>query len=541
MYMKEPGDREVVIFRGPEDLMEEPPTTHVVMPSVAETAETADSPDPSVDMSRVQSRDYAEMPESPHDMPLLSGDDSRADMSPAIGPDMDNSRARLINMTPRTDGSRPSIDTLPTTEENASSHPNPQTPDPRGQAPPYFEVVALDDMSPAATPEIPPQTPEPPAEPVESTRRRSGIFGLFHSRHPSRPHVAPTELAPSVSHRRNGSAGSNISTPTVPRPRSRAHSRAGTHRPSQSGSGFSMMSRSRSRLLESPHLTSPSMISVNSISAPLTHTTVRTEFTYPRSGPTADQIKLIASRDSFARFGVPYGEDAIAFHASTSRMDLPPDFEEITGPSRSPILDGNDTTVVEEEAAEGSAHEEEHTQQQSSPLASEPVNATEPSELASPVAAVATDGAKPENNSETVQSPATLAPPPGLGSASTEASASNQAKAKTPPLAIRPPSRASSLNSFATADESIHSAATASPTPFASTSSKASISRLQLPAEGAATSSTATLSTAAPSTISSSSTPRIPTASLHENPDTTSATLSPTTPMTALTDVGRAL
>ena len=72
MYMKEPGEREVVIFRGPEDLLEEPPTTaHVVMPSVAESAE---SPEPSV-VSRVQSREYADIPESPHDMPLLSGDE----------------------------------------------------------------------------------------------------------------------------------------------------------------------------------------------------------------------------------------------------------------------------------------------------------------------------------------------------------------------------------------------------------------------------------------------------------------------------------
>jgi hypothetical protein len=40
-------------------------------------------------------------------------------------------------------------------------------------------------------------------------------------------------------------------------------------------------------------------------------------------------VRLISSRESFARFGVPYGPDAIAYAASTSRHDLepPPDFE----------------------------------------------------------------------------------------------------------------------------------------------------------------------------------------------------------------------
>jgi len=60
---------------------------------------------------------------------------------------------------------------------------------------------------------------------------------------------------------------------------------------------------------------------------------VRTEYTYPRTGPTAEQMKLIASVDSFKRFGMPYGPDAVAYAASASRLDLsqppPPVFEEV--------------------------------------------------------------------------------------------------------------------------------------------------------------------------------------------------------------------
>ncbi|KAJ2930648.1 hypothetical protein H1R20_g6448, partial [Candolleomyces eurysporus] len=89
----------------------------------------------------------------------------------------------------------------------------------------------------------------------------------------------------------------------------------------------------------SARLNSPSLISLNSISAPLTHTLTRTEIAYPKSGPTAEQIKIIASRESIARFGVPYGPDAVAF-ASTSLLDVsqpPPDFDSVIGPGSSSL------------------------------------------------------------------------------------------------------------------------------------------------------------------------------------------------------------
>ena len=107
--------------------------------------------------------------------------------------------------------------------------------------------------------------------------------------------------------------------------------------PSHSGSVQSVtssafgrvVSRTQSRSVTNvaAGLTSPSAIS---ISAPLTHTAVRTDFVYPRSGPTPEQLKLISSVESVSKFGVPYGPDAVAF-ASASLVNLhgsPPKFEE---------------------------------------------------------------------------------------------------------------------------------------------------------------------------------------------------------------------
>lgn len=95
------------------------------------------------------------------------------------------------------------------------------------------------------------------------------------------------------------------------------------------GSMFTVLSRTLSKNPDDGPLTSPSMISLNSISPPLTHTATRTEFTYPRTGPTSEQVKFLSSKETFGRFGLPYGPDAIAFAASSSRLDLPPDFDSI--------------------------------------------------------------------------------------------------------------------------------------------------------------------------------------------------------------------
>ena len=168
-----------------------------------------------------------------------------------------------------------------------------------------------------------------------------------------------------------------------------------SHRPTPSRSSshltssmFRTLSRQRStNTLASNRLNSPSMISLNSISTPLTHTLSRTEFTYPKAGPTPEQLKVISSRDSFARFAVPYGPDAIAF-ASSSRQDLndpPPDFDAAASDTHLPRSAGpsrlrassNAPELLQHQEEEADGPEEEQGQgesqaQQSSPSSSSP-------------------------------------------------------------------------------------------------------------------------------------------------------------------------
>ena len=225
-----------------------------------------------------------------------------------------------------------------------------ESPDPRGEAPAYFEVVDQE-----SNPELP--TTQPSSEQSEtlpepeSQQRRSG-FRTFLNRMSKMSHVPE--------HRRAESDQS--STSNGHRPSRSIQSHTSSHRPSQSGSGLSMfrtLSRQRSiqTLNSSVHLNSPSLISLNSISSPLSHTLVRTEFTYPKSGPTPEQLKVISSRENFSRFGVPYGADAIAFAASSSRQDLeppPPDFEASSSqlslgrPALSRRLDSSGSVVIGE-------------------------------------------------------------------------------------------------------------------------------------------------------------------------------------------------
>ena len=197
-------------------------------------------------------------------------------------------------------------------------------PDTRGAAPPYEEALRALPRHSSPFNEInlndPPSSPELPRH-----QRTSGFRSLLNAMNPNRPYSQANNLR--HTHQRSDSENSVASSSDSPRSTSRT-----SHRPSPSaGSFFRTLSRQRSiRTMNSNHLTSPSVISLNSISSPLTHTALRTEFTYPRTGPTPEQFKLISSPDALARFGVPYGADAIAFAASTSRQDLqppPPDFD----------------------------------------------------------------------------------------------------------------------------------------------------------------------------------------------------------------------
>jgi hypothetical protein len=220
----------------------------------------------------------------------------------------------------------------PSTGEDTSVRRSFDSIDSRGEVPPYFEVVdqSLDEGDTQnTTVEAPVTTLEPVSSPSSpsserANRRRSGFRNIFHALDPRARYSASVA---SQTGQNTSERSQNDTSPSVPR---------GQHRPSQSGSGsmlslspFRTISRQRStHTMNSNHIASPSSISLNSISAPLTHTVVRTEFTYPKAGPTPEQLKLISSRDNFARFGMPYGADAIAYAASTSRQDLdpPPDF-----------------------------------------------------------------------------------------------------------------------------------------------------------------------------------------------------------------------
>jgi hypothetical protein len=224
-----------------------------------------------------------------------------------------------------------------------------EIPDPRGEAPPYFEVVG--DLSRVDTADTLPIAPDTlPASDATSppVRRRSMFRGLIDaaSRALSSPHPASPPLPLSRPSRDTAISRS-------PRPSNLSNRQGGArsplsgHRasPSQSESVQSVTSQSVTssafgRVVSRTHsrsvtnvaagLTSPSAISMGSISSPLTHTAVRTDFVYPRSGPTPEQLKLISSVESVSKFGVPYGPDAVAF-ASASLVNLhgpPPEFEE---------------------------------------------------------------------------------------------------------------------------------------------------------------------------------------------------------------------
>lgn len=292
-------------------------TTTVEMPAEDDSSQdlrltvsntTYDSTSTDSDPAARRNSQYGEVPETPHDQPLLHNDDEHLSQPPGEGMPVRNV----------TSASPPPANAVSTSTTD---------PDPRGPAPAYFEVAVVDlsrdddletgtpdsrsrSVSEATHPELP---GEEPARRSAFRNIFGGVFGNARSNYRS-PYA-------------HGRAGSNASTSTT-----------GTrHRPSHSLA--LSQSQSRSSVHSSNHnhaLTSPSMISLNSISAPLTHTVVRTEFTYPRSGPTPDQIKLISSRESFARFGLPYGEDAVRF-ASQSRLGvndddtLPPEFDEPNG------------------------------------------------------------------------------------------------------------------------------------------------------------------------------------------------------------------
>lgn len=206
----------------------------------------------------------------------------------------------------------------------------------RGEAPAYDTI----DLNPTEEP-APVYTPQNP-----HSLRMTGFFSRFMPHRGNNEAVyQPITLPPpsdsrnstlssshSPSHSRGYSVQFGTSGPASPdshdSPRGPRVGR--THRTrSSTGSVFTLFSKPVPRDHDDGQMTSPSMISLNSISSPLTHTATRTEFAFPRTGPTSEQVRFLSSKETFGRFSIPYGPDAVGFAASSSRPDLPPDFNAI--------------------------------------------------------------------------------------------------------------------------------------------------------------------------------------------------------------------
>ncbi|KDR74880.1 hypothetical protein GALMADRAFT_565953 [Galerina marginata CBS 339.88] len=369
---------------------------------------------------------YSPMPTSPNNMPLLRDEDADAaygdlslqSLSPE-GEDMPRLRRHSDVGSHETSSLMRAEDSnahLPDTTELAQ--------DPRGDAPPYFEVVDLTEVHHNRTNSdgsIGPLVPQSQSHLIATsdpatntnamtttttdtttnantnTNRRSGFRTLLNR-------------MSMVGHTRNESSSSNFSS-NLPVSHPRPSTSTSHHsRPSTSMSMFRTLSRQRSThtlnsaSASNSRLTSPSLISLHSISAPLTHTVTRTEFTYPKSGPTAEQLKVISSRESFARFGMPYGADAIAFAASASGLNLsgipdepPPGFEE--GPSQTQRAPTPGPSRLRTESRAG---------------ASTPPPVTVTQENAQPQSAPSTMPPQAPSSAPAAIPLTTAAPPPGL-------------------------------------------------------------------------------------------------------------------------------
>ncbi|KAG1737509.1 uncharacterized protein EDB91DRAFT_480441 [Suillus paluster] len=286
-YMQEPGDQELVIYRGPLKVDEDP---NDPLPILEE------------DDEHLEARGAQRNPD------LESHGTSLADNSP---PNLTYNAPGDVSVRRSVDVA--SVGTSGHSHESHSellpSHATQAFEDPRGEAPPYFEVVGQD------TPETSRNASPAPETSIGDRERRSRFSFLFKpfggsSRYPP---VSVYNRAVTPDHIRSVSSLSVASTNSG-------------HRRNRSGSNSALLKTLRPSG-HSAIMTSPSTISLDSISAPLTHTATRSEFRAPKGGLTPEQIKLITSRNALEKFGVPYGPDAVAFSASRSNMAPPPDFD----------------------------------------------------------------------------------------------------------------------------------------------------------------------------------------------------------------------
>lgn len=238
--------------------------------------------------------------------------------------------------------------------------------DTRGEAPPYFEYQGSPvDPDPAPHPpnnNVPTDEITPTSETSHSRNRLSmsmprplrSLFSGSLRRTPNAP-VTPSPLSPTSQSSPPRQRSDTLSTMgdrsssrslLLSRSRSPSHVRLGSlgttlSRPLTNDSSQSSLSHQRTRSGSSSGLYNAttgaeSSTSINSIfiSSPLAHTVTRTTISFPKAGPTPEQLKFLSSRESLGRFGVPFGVDAEAA-AREARSNPPPAFpsEGEAGPS----------------------------------------------------------------------------------------------------------------------------------------------------------------------------------------------------------------
>lgn len=287
-----------------------------------------------------------------------------------VGGDDDESQSRVSSQPNGGHRMNPSIDSVATGSADTHGSRNSTTQlltgandaiDERGDAPPYTEREEPPSGSPP-----PNNTTAGEHRSVASRIMPTGLRNLFSgTRAQPQTQVENSDsLVPMVSLTEAPAVGSNGASrrsrvdtgATIPdsgsvpalllsRSRSPPNSRIALTRPLTNNSSSTSLharfthQRNRSGSSLSPsvnnadgsnaRLTSPSSTSINSalISSPLVHTVTRTEFRFPKSGPTPDQLKFLSSRESLGRFGVPFGEDAERSYPSTR----PPPFQATSG------------------------------------------------------------------------------------------------------------------------------------------------------------------------------------------------------------------
>ncbi|TFK53132.1 hypothetical protein OE88DRAFT_1346749 [Heliocybe sulcata] len=424
----------------------------------------------------------------------------------------DSSNNHLL--TPNTDSlaGRASLETIEDSFEDGAIVIQPQDTVDIADLPPNYDLAAGNHSPPLDTSNVATVRRNPSgaagAESEAAGGRRRGLRTLFNAMsHPATRNPHPTSASvpavPTTRSQQRNSHGHNRdssfqSIGTIGSGSSHSHSnsndglpgtRRPTHRANQSSTGsilgltssaFRTISRQRSsNTLNSAHLNSPSTISLHSISAPLAHTLTRTEIVYPRSGPTPEQIKLISSRESLGRFGVPYGPDAIAYAASSSRVNLslpPPDFDFAIPEGARPQTGDSSGSSGEQgdgqtrrsmsqprphaESPDSAASPEANTQEASdSPLSAPVIDAAPATTTVDPEALKAEGIEEKVEERDKEVAPATSTEPETPRNTVVELAEST--RAPVPPTSFKPvlgnrsESRASTIQSFATAEESM--------------------------------------------------------------------------------------